>query len=400
MWLRSNSADRSGPANGFAWWCYGLLIWLAVAAYGQEPKLDFADITVPPTAEIEFKESRFKEAPDVSPEETPRAMIEAATPSYKLFVDMTAVSFDDLYLTGYSFPVYVVAKSGSRPTLRFKVKAEVVGSLQDSVRPVGFTIGPEGSGESGSLRLPVYSPNPAPYVEVSHPALFEARLGEEGRFPITLTNRLDGLPTRLRILGPIGSRADLWADIHPSAPHWSNDGIELAPKAEQKLFIQARARTVPALLHGFLPAPRSDPHDVLSLSLEYQTLGGRSVVVPMEIPVRFVPSSPFLIVVLLASAVLAQLVVLLLRRPTLSRWLRVLVAVVVVSVVSWIAAIGLYEANSRLQIFGLEVNPLEIPGTVLIGFLVGLSGSKVLKLFETIIGRRGQGEADGPGGES
>jgi hypothetical protein len=70
----------------------------------------------------------------------------------------------------------------------------------------------------------------------------------------------------------------------------------------------------------------------------------------------------------------------------------------VLAFVVWVVALLLYEAHSRVQLFGLDINPLEVVGTILIGALIGLDGKRALHWFEGYMERRTQRRTSAVGG--
>lgn len=378
------SPTRSPSGGDFAVRASVVLLLAIVAPQtaGQPPQLDLLDLSIPPSSEVQFREGRAKEEAGLPFDPLERPIFEGTTPSYRLIVDMTEMVLDDIYQSGYRFPVYVVAKNGSGRSFRYIVKAEVLGSPHDSMREIGFSIGPEGTGEEGRVRLPVYSPRPVPYVKVQHPGTFKMKLGGEGRYPITLTSELEGMPAWLRLARPVRAGTESWSSVQPSAPSWSADEMVLTPQVAQDLTILARVKTLPALLRGFLPTSISGPHDVLHLDLEYRTRGGHPVIVPVDVDVQFVPSVLALIGALLLGVLLGNVIVLLFRRPGLRKGMRMVTASAALAFVVWVVALLLFAAHSRVQMFGLDINPLEVVGTILIGALIGLNGKKALHWFE------------------
>lgn len=313
----------------------------------------------------------------------------ATTRSWRLGVD-PEVTFRD---TGYYLFVYANPRSGG-PTLRYRVRAQADGEFRDGLADVPFELRHGEMVETGRLEMPIHDPAPGGFLSASlrnrdRQLVVPVRLGEENELEILLANHLNAAA---EVVQDWTYDPDTWERLELATDDPSRTLLE--PESEVGLVLRGQPRSLPALVRSVLP----DDGAAERLSFDFQpvSLGRRGERVTLDIVVRFVPSLTVLACMLSLGVLLGSLTRLLFAPRPWRRWLRLFAASTLLSVIVWIAAIGLHAADSRVQLFGLEINPLDVIGVALIGILAGFGGEQVVGWLEKRLGLGKELEGDGP----
>lgn len=320
------------------------------------------------------------------------------TASFAVYADLQAIR-PGKYIAEYQYELIVVPRSDADGARRFQVKGVPIGSFMDSVVEVEYEVGRGDTVEAGTLRLPVFSFSSPPLLEYERPArVVETSLGRDLEVPIPLRNLMEGLPMRVRTVDRPMMNGGSWTELGFSrvGQVGTQHEIEIPPggRSGNDLKIVGQPAPLAALRGAFNLVPPGHPHERIRFSLDYSSWGGIERPLAVEIPIRFVPSPPSLLLALLAGTVVGSLASLTLSGNRLRTWPRAFATAMVLALIAEGVAMVLVVADSRFRLLGLELDPFQLLPTFMIGALVGLGGFRTLRLYQNL--RSGSRKPAGP----
>jgi len=309
------------------------------------------------------------------------------------------VTYDSVGYFLYSF--YVRSKSGPSDLLScFGVQATPSGTFLDQGAEVIFQIEGQGAPQTGTIRIPIYNSSlKILRLEASPPArLFKVNYGTEFTSSISLINHHEDLPVVL--LGPLefdGENKGDWEE--PRKVGFSGgdkERRELKPsgKPESVLEIRLKAKPMRALAASIFPLSPELPHQTNFFTLSYETPGGLTDTLRVEVPVRFQPTIWVLLIALLVGACIGSLIPRVLPKSShkWKDWPWAIIAAFLISFLLWIVGAVLVSNDSRFRILGLELDPFQVAPVIFFSALVGLIGFRSVNLVMRLLGRTSGGE--------
>jgi len=350
-----------------------------------------------------------------------------ATTSFRVCVDIEEVG--PAKYGGFEYPFYVTSGQGDATEVRrFLFLAIPRGRFLDHQETVGFTVeGPDGT-ENGSILLPLHAVRSNPYLKVSMDRPIEkVDLGGGASIWLTLSSELEDLPLLVEEVSAYPTEKRLWREVKASGEvttgEGDDNGLPLRLQAGQGPVRLVRIVVSPmpwdALWQSLFPFPsapgeetddaddadgsNTQPvgiHDRILVRLAYRAEGGTVRYLHHEIPVRFVPSFPALILSVALGALVGCAIPPLIGRRRWKHWLHAVGAALLLAFCVELVALVLWNFDSRLKVLGFEVDPYQILPVVLLGVAVGIGGYRGADLLPGFRGpsadaEDGEGEAGG-----
>jgi len=354
------------------------------------PTLELSPVVLQDDSEIHFEVSRPKLVGELPFELEQASVLSTLSPSFELLTELR--QFQQSEVVGYRFWMFLQSRTPGGPVYGFRVQARPIGSFQDSLQPVEFIVRQDGvPDERGQITLPVYANSPPAFLGIAgQDEAFEVHPGAVGRHTIRLSNQLQDLPVAVHLEPNVGREQDWWLDLGIEGADGASvpDPLNLSSGSDTEIRVKAQ----PSLLHGFLeailPSDASNPQDRLVVTLRYGSTGGRKRTELVTLPVVFVPGWWALGLALLLGVTLGTVLLQLFGKLGRRKhgFLRSLLRALALAAAVWIVALGLYAANSRLQLFGIEIHPLQLLSTLILGLAAGLLGPRGFALLEKRIG--------------
>lgn len=335
--------------------------------------------------------------------------------------------------TGFEYPFYVVDHTGdSSRVTRFLFLEFPRGRFFDRQKPVQFVVqdvdeppgsdgeSAAGQAETGTITLPLHAVRSAQYLDVhTDKPIQKVSLGGGESIWLSVESHLEDLPLVLDSVEATPTEETLWRSVEVS---W--DGEEGKPGARSlPLRIdagQGPARLVKivvspsplnALWHSLDPfpsAPGGDAsaangngealhgiHDRILVTLAYHSTGGNVRYLHYEIPVRFVPSVPGLILAVALGALVGCAIPPLLGKRRWKHWWRAAIAALLIAFCVELLAMVLWNFNSRVKVLGFDVDPYQLVQVVLLGVFVGFGGYRGAALLPGFPGPDENGDGKG-----
>ena len=146
-----------------------------------------------------------------------------------------------------------------------------------------------------------------------------------------------------------------------------------------------------ALGAAFPPTAATSPHTAVHLDVPYTNplFARRVSTVPVDVPLRFQPGILALVLWLAAGVVLGSLVPLAVGgRQSLGRWPRAAAAALVAGVIFELFGILAVQNNSKVMLFGFDLDPWQSLPVLVLGALMGLLGLEAARHLEEFISKK------------
>ena len=184
----------------------------------------------------------------------------------------------------------------------------------------------------------------------------------------------------------------LWVSHPPSIP-----SVSIAAGQNHPIDLSVKPRPGAALSATVRPILPNEPHETLDVRFIF-TAGGIERTLRKTVGVRFRPSFWSLGLALLVGSFLGSLVRVVIRvfRPPgdtpakslkvkIWIWLRDFLSAIVLGIVLEALGLILFMANSRLRLFGLELDPWQPLQVFFIGVMAALGITKAATLLEDLL---------------
>lgn len=308
----------------------------------------------------------------------------ARTQSYLVYADM-----DGVHLSKYNYFHYAIylrprgaAASG---IVKYFVQGLPVGSFADRLADVQFTIKAQGIEEPGVIRLPIFSLTSRSYVECSpFTKPVEVTFAGQRFIPLAIKNTI-GLPVIIKDTSEVVQHnTDLWQKIQlVGGNRQVLHEVEIAPGATStsELGLLVVPRPAQAFANSFLPLARQPVHEQISINLDYTTRGGAPHSIDIDMPIRFKPWPPTLLVAVVIGAVVGSLIPVL-GTHSFAGWPRAALIAILMGILAELVGMVLVANDSQFRLLGLDLDPYQVMPAFLIGGLVGLFGFKSAEAFQ------------------
>jgi hypothetical protein len=247
------------------------------------------------------------------------------------------------------------------------------------------------SPESATIRLPVFSFDPPAYLAFSPLEKPEkVEIGGETEIDVGLRNSLKQWPVRIEGISQ-PSLKGLWrqADFLPKGQKKFIPFDVPAGLSRDKLVLKLVPNSGSALLRNLFSHNSQGDPEIVAASLEYRAKVGlqdlETQVLPVEIPVRFVPWPPLLPVALTIGTFLGSLIPLATRQRRHTGWLHAFGSSWLMALLAWAIAIFLIQHESEFRLLGFTLDPFQLLPTALIGALLGMLGFKSVEVVKRLV---------------
>ncbi|RSL18750.1 hypothetical protein EDE15_4352 [Edaphobacter aggregans] len=309
--------------------------------------------------------------------------------AFRLCIDMASIQqvrFNAFTLTAY----LVSAKGTAREAYKYQITGNPAGSFRDSPVRVSFHVKIDSNTFPGSILMPVYNAAAADLLTVekqNEPAYVSV----SGTTPlqIHLGNVADTLPIAVTDVTVSEDCPRCWTRIASSVSE--KNPLTVDPGTSANLLLNLSPNTIPALMQGALAIKTDVPHDTLSLILTYHTVpGGSDRRQTVLVKVRFGPG-----LIGLGLALCGGIALGLLAKYQLTgklgkqdeRALHAILTALVLGVIAEFVGIMLTAyGNSRLVIFGLDIDPRQLFPAFILAILVS-GGAAVVSWIKELFGK-------------
>lgn len=375
--------------------CAGLLgsLILASSAAGAT-QLKLGSVALPGKGEVRF-ETRYSQQVDQPDCDVKGKNVDIySCPGYSICIDL-----DDIEVTKYGsslrYHFYVAqAPMVTAGPIHFIVDGEAVGAFLPQMAEVDLFVGEDlTNAVPKRIHLPIFSSESPSYLGVTglEPPM-KVKFTGSTDVGIALKNQIPWPVTVTEIRPPIAKARDLWKEDGMAVLVDGSEAFhsfDLEPSAERHDVVALRLKPSPvkAFLETFFARDTGKDHDAISLTVEHRTRWGGIRSLDIRVPVRFVPWPPLLFLAVAVGTVIGSLARLFAGSRQGSRWLKALGTSLVVGIIAELATMLLVQLDSELRLFGLRLDPFELPPALFIGIVTGLMGFRSLDLLEEFIDR-------------
>jgi hypothetical protein len=345
---------------------------LPAASWQSDSRLQIDRIRLGTDAEVSFEPQPGIEDPDAAseiqlePQKVPRSTTDEKYTLYFLPSKVRAQGAGSYF----SYDFFVVARARPQSYTRYRVNATSVGSFLDTRKETVFRVGTS----EGRIEIPIYCPGRPNLIEVVQAASLTKVLIAGESIRVNLKN-LSGLGLLVRVNKADGPGVTAW----PPDPKRQ---YAINPSGTKQLSLDVKPSVFRALTATYAPASLASPHGYLNLGLECEFSDTKSIELePLSatLPLEFSPSFWHLGGAVAMGAFLGWIFCVLVSMITGYRrtaGIAKLLAKLAVSVLlGWILDIASALTDSRLVLFGFDVNPTRLPPAFVLGVISGVVGA-------------------------
>jgi hypothetical protein len=226
-----------------------------------------------------------------------------------------------------------------------------------------------------------------------HPSasLLTANLSGTTTLSVSLSNVLKDLQIGLYDDPTVSdNHNDYWLETPKASLHLPRSGSKLLNAGQTidgAVTVQLRSNAWHALGASIFPLAADQPHETMTLYVNYDTPGGIPSTLEIPVAIRFKPSFWSLLLAVLIGAIAGSLLAQLVRKsgaPTM-RWYVAFGIALFASAIAEVLGLVLVYGGSEFRLFGLQLDPYQLLPVVAVGALVGLAGFRnaddFVKLF-------------------
>jgi hypothetical protein len=322
----------------------------------------------------------------------PQQMPQSTTGNYTVSVDLGKTTHGSY---GYFiYPVYVHPNSGTGQNCGFRVQVLPSGTFVDKVADVSFHVGEGSQLEDGLIRIPLYNFVYSKSILQGHAAakLLPVSLSGATTLDVTLSNALQDLAIGLYPDVTVSAGHESYWQGNPQAmvqlPRSGSRVLAAAQTLDGAVLLNLRPNPWHALGASIFPLAPDQPHETLTLYVNYDTPGGIPGTLEIPIAVRFRPSFWSLILSVLVGAIAGSLLAQLVKKSNGDgmKWYRAFAVALLAAGIAEVLGIILVYGGSEFRLFGFELDPYQLLPVAAVGSLVGLVGFRnaddFLKLFQ------------------
>jgi len=358
------------------------------------PQLTFDSVNIRQEGVVSF--SALDLGVDVGPQSrsgfaAPQFLVgETDDQSYRLAID--TASIQQVRFNTFTFTAYLVHGLGASPEVwRYQATGNPTGLFRDSPVRVSFHVKNGANSVSGVILMPVYNAAAGNLLGAEKQTdLAYVSVSGTTTMQIALSNVADSLPIAVTDVAASEDCPQCWARVGSMVS--AQSPLVVDPGSTVTLPLSLSPSTIPALLQGAL-AIRSDvPHDTLSLTLTYHTLpAGMDRRQTILARVRFGPGLFGLALALLGGIALGLAAKYLLTGKLGNdgeRAVHAIFSALVLGVVAEFIGIMLTAyGNSRLILFGLDIDPRQLFPAFVLAMLVS-GGAAVTAWVKDLFGKK------------
>jgi hypothetical protein len=351
--------------------------------------LQIPDVNLP-DGKVEFRPGICD--PAAVPPDLAQQMPQNTTTNYTVAFDLGNTTHGSY---GYFiYPVYVRPNSGNGQSCRFRVQVLPSGTFVDKMADVSFHVGEGAQLEDGVVRIPLYNFVYPKSILQGHAEtkISPANLSGGTTLDITLINALSDLPIGLYPDATVSlGHPSYWEGTPQAAVHFPSTASRVLAAAQTldgAVVLNLRANPWHALGASIFPLAPDQPHETVTLYVNYDTPGGVPGTLEIPVAIRFRPSFWSLILSVLIGAIVGSLLAQLTKKTNADgmKWYKAFAVALLASGIAEVLGILLVYGGSEFRLFGFELDPYQLLPVGAVGALVGLVGFRnandFLKLFQ------------------
>jgi hypothetical protein len=297
---------------------------------------------------------------------------------------------DDLRVFKYDLLVNRVS-SGRPEWTHFELTAAPSGPFLDQVHDLTFTITEGKNAERGQMRLPLHSVSNEQYLDAATAsAIVDVRLGSDQSIPIQLKNKLQDMKVLVQSVRLDYRQRDFWK-TSPAQLTLNLTVPEGGTVTLDDLKLHANpAKAVPITFFQL----KNNEATGITMNIAYAAQsGGKPKEVPVEIKVRFIPSLLYLFLAILGGALLGSTGRLIDQRRETSpgAWGMTFLTALVGATILELIGIVLVSLNSEFKVFGIVLDPFQLPQVIVMAILVGVLGVNISDMVRQVVTGKGKG---------
>jgi hypothetical protein len=317
-------------------------------------------------------------------------MVQSTTSNYTVAVDLGNTTY-----FGYAYfiyPVYVRPNNGRGKSCSFRVQVLPSGTFADKVADVSFHVGEGAQLEDGVIRIPLYNIYSKSILQ-GHPGakLQLVTLSGDTKLDITLSNALPDLAIGLYPEVQVSpGHKSYWLE-NPQAevrfPHSGSRMLDAGQILGGAVVLNLRPNPWQALGASIFPLAPDQPHENLTLYVNYETPGKIFGTLEIPVAIRFRPVFWSLILSVLAGAIAGSLLAQLGKKNSVDgvKWYKAFAVALLASGIAEVLGIIMVSGGSEFRLFGFELDPYQLLPVFAIGALVGLVGFRNADAFLKIL---------------
>ena len=316
---------------------------------------------------------------------------QATTANYTLVADVGSTTHGSY---GYFiYPFYLRRNADNKAACGYRVQVIPSGTFLDQMADAHFELSDGGQMEQGIIHIPLYNLvySKAMLQSGGNGKPTAVSLSGVTTLEFTLTNALGDLPIGLYPDPSISpSHASYWTDAPKAELHLPRSGSTLLNPGQtinDAVTVTLRSNAWHALGASIFPLAADQPHETMTMYVNYDSPGGIASTLEIPIAIRFRPSFWSLILAVLVGAIIGSLLAQLIKKKDADslEWYKAFVVALLGSTLAEVIGIVLAYGGSEFRLLGFELDPYQLLPVVVIGGLVGLVGFRnatdFLKLF-------------------
>ncbi len=346
--------------------------------------LQIPDVNLP-DGKVEFRPGICDSA--ATPTGLLQQMPQSTTSNYTLAVDLGNTTHGSY---GYFiYPVYVHPNSGNGQGCGFRVQVLPSGTFVDKVADVSFHVGEGAQLEDGVIRIPLYNFVYSKPILQGHAGakLSPVSLSGGTKLDVTLSNTLPDLAIGLYPDVSVSPGHESYWQGTPQAtvqlPRSGSRVLDVAQTLDGAVVLNLHPNPWHALGASIFPLAPDQPHETLTLYVNYDTPGGIPGSLEIPIAIRFRPSFWSLLLSVFVGAIAGSLLAQLVRKKSVDamkknaygrKWYEAFAVALLASAIAEVLGIVMVYGGSEFRLFGFELDPYQLLPVAAVGALVGLFG--------------------------
>ncbi|MGA7342342.1 MAG: hypothetical protein WBE72_04855 [Terracidiphilus sp.] len=309
--------------------------------------------------------------------------------AFRLCIDLASIQ--QIRFNAFTFTAYLVNGKATAEAYKYQVTGNPAGLFRDSPVRVLFHVKADSNDLPGSILMPVYNAAAGDLLAVEKQAE-PAHVSVSGSTPLQvgLSNVADTLPIQVTGVEVSEGCPKCWTRVASTVDE--QNPLTVDPGTSAALPLSLSPNTIPALLEGALAIKSDVPHDTLALTVTYHTVpGGTDRRQTILANVRFGPGLLGLALALCGGVALGLSAKYLLTGRLGKDDERAVHAILSALVLGMIAEfIGIMltaYGNSRLVLFGLDIDPRQLFPAFVLAMLVS-GGTAVTEWVKDLFAKK------------
>ena len=364
-----------------------LSLSLLPASAQDAVKLDIAPFPLADGARMEFRAFPLDQEPPKNPKQI------WSSENCKIFFGSEIGAYDEA-LRSFKYDLFVRQPLTNPPHWsHFQVNANPTGPFRDQVGDLNFNL-TNCTKEPGQMRLPLHAVSAEQYIKASPDSdPVDVWLSPQP-IQINLANNLDGMDIVVQSIRLSYTDSSFWNGDPPNL----KPNLTLTEKAKDvPVGLTVHANPIKAIQTALLStSDTGDTSVVLTIDYAAQS-GGRPKTLQLPMKVRFVPSPLYIGLTLMVGAFIGCLGRLADQkyRTNAKGFFMNFVSATIASVIFELLGIGLTKLDCSFKLFGMALDPRQLPQVLVMAILVGVFGVKIAETIRAASDKLRPGVAGG-----